>query len=169
MWPQFSRCWNGIIVLPGSLAVSWLWGKRVLIFTCSSTWKRYHNFSFVCQESVQEQVNRPRGAYHLHKGGNLVHENKTIKFDVVGERPTTMYKISKTAEHTKKSTKIASPQITAHVFRSSPKGRVRNIWFSNLNFRISPTNGKYPISLQVHSTQSTFFTLCKQNTATSKF
>ena len=85
---------------------------------------------------------------------------------MVEERPATMYKISKAAEQTKKSTKIASPQITVHVFRSSPKEKVQNIWFSNLNFRISPTNGKYPIS---HFTQSTFFTLCKQNTATSNF
>ena len=39
---------------------------------------------------------------------------------MVEERPATMYKISKAAEQTKKSTKIASPQITVHVFRSSP-------------------------------------------------
>ena len=37
-----------------------------------------------------------------------------IKFDVVGERPATKH-IAK-AERTGKSRKIASPQITAHIF-----------------------------------------------------
>ena len=29
--------------------------------------------------------------YTNHPGGNLVYENKTIKFDVVGERPAKKY------------------------------------------------------------------------------
>ena len=50
--------------------------------------------------------------YTNHPGGNLV---------VVGERPATMY-----IEQIKKGKRIASSQITAHVFRGPPKRNVAN-------------------------------------------
>ena len=46
---------------------------------------------------------------------NRVHEHKTMKFDVVGERPVTNY-IPTSGEQTKKSRNFASPQNTAHGF-----------------------------------------------------
>ena len=58
-----------------------------ILLSCSSTWKRYHNFSFVCQESVQDKSvdQGVLNIYTNHPAGNLVHKNKTIKFDVLGE------------------------------------------------------------------------------------
>ena len=54
-----------------------------------------------------------------------------------------LQRISKSAEKTKKSTKIDSPQITAHTnLLSFLYGIARTIWFSNRNFRISHINGK---------------------------
>ena len=47
-------------------------------------------------------------------GGNFVHEHKSIKFEV--EENDSLQSISKSAEQTKKSGKIASPQNTAHIF-----------------------------------------------------
>ena len=52
--------------------------------------------------------------YTNYPGGNTVHKHKTIKFEVVGEQPAIMYIQIKKKK--KKGTKIASPQITAHVF-----------------------------------------------------
>ena len=51
--------------------------------------------------------------------------------------------ISKSAERTKKSAKLDSPQITAHIFWGFWNGKARTIWFSNLSFRFSHVNGKY--------------------------
>ena len=65
-----------------------------------------------------------------HPGGDLL--NKTMKFDVVGERPATGYK---------KSQKIASPQFTVHILRSFPNGMEQTIWFSIHNFWFSHISG----------------------------
>ena len=51
-------------------------------------------------------------------GGNLVQKHKTIKFNVVGEQPATKY--PKSALQTWKSRKIASSQITDHIFTKLP-------------------------------------------------
>lgn len=50
---------------------------------------------------------------------------------MVGERPTTIY-----IEQIKKGKRIASSQITAHVFEAPQNGMSRTIWFSDQNFRI---------------------------------
>ena len=62
--------------------------------------------------------------YTNNPGGNLAHKHKTIKFDVVGERPAMEY--IKSAEQTKKSRKTASLQITAHIFWRFPKRNGEN-------------------------------------------
>ena len=55
--------------------------------------------------------------YTNHPDGILLHKHKTIKFDVVGERPATKYtSIPESAEKTKKKGKIEAPEITAHTF-----------------------------------------------------
>ena len=78
--------------------------------------------------------------YTNHPSENLVQKHKTIKFDVVRELPTKKYtqnkvspcrSIPKSAEQTKKSRKIASTQITGHIFFSFPNEMARTIWFSN--------------------------------------
>ena len=51
---------------------------------------------------------------------------------MVGDWPTTKY--IQSADQIKKSRKIASPQIKAHIFQSSPNGIAWTIWFSNQNF-----------------------------------
>ena len=53
-----------------------------------------------------------RGAYHLvfytnQLGGILMHKHRTIKYEVVGERSALQTKIRR---------KIASPQVTTHIF-----------------------------------------------------
>lgn len=55
--------------------------------------------------------------------------------------------IAKSTEHTEKSRRIASHQITAHILWSFPNGMARTIWFSYRNFRFSHVNCKYPKSL----------------------
>ena len=52
--------------------------------------------------------------YTHHPGRNLVYKNKTIKSDVVRETDP-LQSTCNSAEQTKKSRKIASPQITAHI------------------------------------------------------
>ena len=52
--------------------------------------------------------------YLNHPGGNLVHKHQTIKFDP--ERERSAQSTSNSAEQTKRSERIASPLITAHVF-----------------------------------------------------
>ena len=52
--------------------------------------------------------------YTHHPGGNLEYKNKTIKSDVVRENGP-LQSTSNSAEQPKKSRKIASPQITAHI------------------------------------------------------
>ena len=52
--------------------------------------------------------------YTDHSGENHVHKHKTIKFDLMGERPAKI--LPKSAQRTKKSRKTASPQIKTHVF-----------------------------------------------------
>jgi len=52
--------------------------------------------------------------YTNHPGGNHGHKYKTIRFDLMGERPAKI--IPKSAQQTKKSRKTSSPQIKAHVF-----------------------------------------------------
>ena len=54
--------------------------------------------------------------------------------------------VSKSAKQTRKSAKIASLQITAHVFWGSPNGMTPAVWLTIQNFRISQANGKYPRS-----------------------
>ena len=52
--------------------------------------------------------------YTNHPGGNHVYKHKTIKFDLMGERPAKI--IPKSAQQIKNSRKTASPQIKTHVF-----------------------------------------------------
>ena len=52
--------------------------------------------------------------------------------------------ISKSAEQTQKSRKIASPQITAHIFWNFPDQMARTIWSSNPEIPVFHVNGKYP-------------------------
>ena len=54
--------------------------------------------------------------------------------------------ISKSAEQANKSRKIASLQITAHIFWRFPNGKELTIWFSNRNFRFSLCKCQYPTS-----------------------
>ena len=59
---------------------------------------------------------------------------------MVGKRPAK--NLSKSTEQVReKSGKIASPQITAHIFVSFLNGIARTIWFSNRFFRFSHVNG----------------------------
>ena len=50
-----------------------------------------------------------------HLYGNLVHKHKTVNFVVV-EELNLLQGISKSTEQTKKSKKIASPEVIAHIF-----------------------------------------------------
>ena len=52
--------------------------------------------------------------YTNHPDGNLLHKHKTVKLMWWENNP--VQSISKCAEQTKKSRKIALPQITTHVF-----------------------------------------------------
>ena len=52
--------------------------------------------------------------YTNHPGGNHVYKHKTIKFDLMGERPAKI--IPESAQQIKNSRKTASPQIKTHVF-----------------------------------------------------
>ena len=65
---------------------------------------------------------------------------------MAGDWPTTKY--IQSADQIKKSRKIASPQIKAHIFQSFPNGRARTIWFSNQNF--------YGFSMEMVSTPGDF-------------
>ena len=100
-----------------------------------------HRSSLFYFDSAEKHVKRGiLTIYTNHPSENLVQKHKTIKFDVVGELPTKRYtqnkvsprrSIPKSAEQTKKSRKIASTQITCHIFFSFPNEVVRTIWFSN--------------------------------------
>ena len=58
--------------------------------------------------------------YNHQPGGNLLHENKALKFDVVGEpRATKVY-----PSQFNRLKRVASPQLTAHFFWSFPNGMV---------------------------------------------
>ena len=100
-----------------------------------------HRSSLLSFDSAEKHVKREiLTIYTNHPSGNLVQKHKTIKFYVVGELPTKKYtqnkvsprwSIPKSAEQTKKSRKIASTQITGHIFFSFPNEMARTIWFSN--------------------------------------
>lgn len=104
----------------------------------SRRWKNYRSFH------VSPWV---LAIYTNHSVGNLVHKHKTT----VHELNLTLWEscllqcISRSAEKTKKIRKFASPQITVHVFWSSPKRMAQIICFSNQNFLI-------PLSTQTRST-----------------
>ena len=61
---------------------------------------------------------------------------------MVGDWPTTKY--IQSAGQIKKSRKIASPQIKAHIFQSSPNGMAWTIWFSNQIFMVFPCKWQVP-------------------------
>ena len=83
--------------------------------------------------------------YTNHPGGNQGHKHKNINLTWWENNP--LQTISNSAEQTEKSEKIASPQITAHIFWSFPNGIARTIWFSNWHFRFSNVDGKFPWKL----------------------
>ena len=52
--------------------------------------------------------------YTNNPGGNLVHEHNSLELGGWDNNP--LQSIAKSTEHTEKSRRIASPQITAHIF-----------------------------------------------------
>ena len=79
------------------------------------------------------------GAYQLHKppGEEFSAKNETTKFDVVGERPATMYKISKSAEQTKRVEKW-------HRLKFWISSYGTNQWIFQPQFPESPVSDKHP-------------------------
>ena len=91
---------------------------------------------------------------------------KTIRLEISGinikqlnarlrERES-LWNISTPARETSKSRKIASSDITAHIFWSFPNGMAQTIWFSKWNFRFSRVNGVQD-NLHAHAQNAAIF------------